>query len=184
MRYNRREFAVKAVERARAGRGKANVGTGVAIAENFRIAKNREKNYEKNGTCAGTDAEKPAHRHWHDIAGRCHVGYEQHRGQTADARLPAGSDLAFLRTRAIRQPDLPGRIGHHHTAETRRSGQRRQIVSEISSHDTDLRASGAGLLPDDHRLDELRNRHRIADAQPDLRARLGMPARQTTAPQA
>lgn len=44
--------------------------------------------------------------------------------------------------------------------------------------------SGAGLLPDDHRLDELRNRHRIADAQPDLRARLGMPARQTTAPQA
>ena len=89
MRYNRREFAVKAVERARAGRGKANVGTGVAIAENFRIAKNREK----NGTCAGTDAEKPAHRHWHDIAGRCHVGHEQHRGQTADARLPAGSDL-------------------------------------------------------------------------------------------
>ena len=85
MRYNRREFAVKAVERARTGRGKANVGTGVAIAENFRIAKNREKNYEKNGTCAGTDAEKPAHRHWHDIAGRCHVGHEQHRGQTADA---------------------------------------------------------------------------------------------------
>ena len=142
------------------------------------------KKTTKNGTCAGTDAEKPAHRHWHDIAGRCHVGYEQHRGQTADARLPAGSDLAFLRTRAIRQPDLPGRIGHHHTAETRRSGQRRQIVSEISGHHTALRASGAGLLPDDHRLDELRNRHRIADAQPDLRARLGMPARQTTAPQA
>ncbi len=106
MRYNRREFAVKAVERARAGRGKANVGTGVAIAENFRIAKTAKKNREKNGTCAGTDAEKPAHRHWHDIAGRCHVGHEQHRGQTADARLPAGSDLAFLRTRAIRQPDL------------------------------------------------------------------------------
>lgn len=69
MRYNRREFAVKAVERARTGRGKANVGTGVAIAENFRIAKNREKNYEKNGTCAGTDAEKPAHRHGMTLLG-------------------------------------------------------------------------------------------------------------------
>ena len=77
-------------------------------------------------------------------------------------------------------------VGSAITTPQKLAGAVKDVKSypKISGHDTDLRASGAGLLPDDHRLDELRNRHRIADAQPDLRARLGMPARQTTAPQA